>query len=88
MTPFAFKTACILLGMLSINIWHVSRGISFHSFGWCIILLEFGLKMLPEVSNGIQIRGLGRSLQVSDVVKKPLICVFWIIVLLELMPIL
>src|SRR3979490_58529 len=32
MTPFAFKTACILLGMLSISFWHVSGSISVHSF--------------------------------------------------------
>src|SRR5258707_12180039 len=60
-----------------------------NSFGWCFMLLEFGLEMLPKVFNGIEVRGLGRLLQGSDiVVRKPLIClsggVFWVIVLLEI----
>src|SRR5258705_8948292 len=59
-----------------------------HSFGWCVMLLEFSLEMLPEVFNGIEVRGLGRPLQRDDViVRKPLICLFggvlWDIVLLE-----
>src|SRR5258705_3216363 len=59
-----------------------------HSFGWCVMLLEFGLEMLPEVFNGIEVRGLGRPLQGDDViVRKPLICLFggvlWVIVLLK-----
>ena len=41
------------------------------------MLLEFGLEMLPEVFNGIEVRGLGRPLQGDDViVRKPLICLF------------
>jgi hypothetical protein len=59
-----------------------------HSCGWCVILLKFGLEVMPEMFNGIEVRGLGRPLQRNDVViRKPLVSlfggVFWVIVLLE-----
>jgi hypothetical protein len=59
------------------------------SFGWYFIFLKFALDIVPEMFDGIEVRGLSRPVNNNDVVVRKPGCgqpggVFWVIVLLKI----